>query len=106
MKIYLEPVDDDIIDLEQIATNILNIFPSQFLPAIKKILDTNVNLQKKYANTFSELSKLKIMWALRFLEKEIDNEGGLIIITKSGKIETKDFSSELSEKIKNEESLN
>jgi len=44
--------------------------------------------------------KYRIMWELRTLESEINSEGGAIIITEKSQIETKDFTTELSEKIK------
>ncbi len=47
-----------------------------------------------------EKFKYKTMWCLRSLENEIDGEGGMIIIKENGKIHTKNFTPELTEKIK------
>ena len=43
--------------------------------------------------------KYKIMWHLRSVENEINDEGGIIIVDLSGKIEIKQFTEELTEKI-------
>jgi hypothetical protein len=53
-----------------------------------------------------EAVKYKIMWALRSLEKQIDESGGIILIDSKGlqdivKISAKDFDEELAEKIQN-----
>ncbi|HEY8687623.1 MAG TPA: hypothetical protein VIM07_00195 [Chitinophagaceae bacterium] len=45
-----------------------------------------------------EKFKYKIMWDLRSIENEINEEGGIIIITTKG-VETKNFTQYLSDKI-------
>ncbi len=52
-----------------------------------------------YKNLFVKL-KYKIMWQLRSLEREIADEGGIIIIKPNGSIETKNFTPELTENIR------
>ncbi|MBV7531132.1 hypothetical protein [Chitinophaga sp. sic0106] len=47
-----------------------------------------------------ELFKLKMMWALRHLENEIIKEGGMIIIKQNGQVLIKEFTAELTAKIK------
>jgi hypothetical protein len=44
--------------------------------------------------------KYRVMWELRHLEKEIDSEGGVIVIKQAGQMEAKEFSAELLLKIK------
>ena len=79
---------------------ILEDLPKEYFSPIKGIIENNLWLQKTAAIEFGEKWKYKIMWELRALEKEIEAEGGCIIITDKGKIHTKDFSPELTEKIK------
>lgn len=49
------------------------------------------NLRGKY--------KYKTMWQLRTLEKEINEQGGMIIIKRNGEIQTKNFTADLTERI-------
>jgi flagellar biosynthesis/type III secretory pathway protein FliH len=74
--------------------------PDHYITVIKKIVQDNTNWQKRYAIEMGEKWKYRIMWELRSIESEINSEGGCIIITENGKIETKDFTAELSERIK------
>ena len=76
MKVYLE----------------YNIPESEDMPSLNPLAEFAM---KKHM----EKEKYKVMWQLRSLENEINQEGGLIIITEKGKIHTKDFTSELTEKI-------
>jgi len=46
-----------------------------------------------------EKLRFEMMWTLRSLEKEIDNEGGQIIITYDKGVKTKGFTQELTDKI-------
>ena len=46
-----------------------------------------------------EKEKYRTMWVLRSLEIEITESGGMIIIQQDGRIQTKDFNRELTEKI-------
>ena len=60
-------------------------------------------LNEKYWICFFELLKYKIMWALRFIETEIDaEETGILKMTAEGHLEIIDFSPDLTEKIKTE----
>jgi DNA-binding HxlR family transcriptional regulator len=43
--------------------------------------------------------KYKIMWNLRSLEKKIAEENGIIIVNETGRIETKNFTKELTDEI-------
>lgn len=46
-----------------------------------------------------EKNKYKIMWQLRSLENQINEEGGMIIITEKGRIHTKNFTPDLTDRI-------
>ncbi len=46
-----------------------------------------------------ERHKYRTMWQLRSLEKEINESDGMIIVRQNGRIETKSFTQELSDKI-------
>ncbi|HEY5367433.1 MAG TPA: hypothetical protein VIJ75_00450 [Hanamia sp.] len=54
-----------------------------------KLLKENMCIKQKY----------EIMWGLRSIENEFNEGDGCIIITKEGKIHTKDFTQELNDKI-------
>jgi hypothetical protein len=77
MKVYLDyvlPTYDGLEQLEKVA---------QF---------GMENMMEKY--------KYQTMWKLRSIENEINESEGIIIIMDKGKIHTKDFTQELSDKIK------
>lgn len=80
MKVYYEfdPIDEEESD---------NPLISKFAHMAKENL-LNISFKFKY----------RLMWELRHLESEINEDGGVIII-RNGKLETKDFSIETSEKI-------
>lgn len=46
-----------------------------------------------------EREKYRVMWQLRSLEQEINESEGMIIITQGGRIHTKNFTRELTDKI-------
>ncbi len=62
--------------------------------------DKEFNNVEDYVNLLLlQKFKYKIMWHLRFLENQINDEGGIIILSIKS-IETKGFSQELTEKIR------
>ena len=62
--------------------------------------DKEFNNLEDYVNMLLlQKFRYKIMWHLRFLEAQINEEGGIIILSLKS-IETKGFSPELTEKIR------
>lgn len=62
--------------------------------------DKEFNNVEEYINILLlQKFKYKIMWHLRFLETQINEEGGIIIVSIKS-IETKGFSQELTDKIR------
>ncbi|NML41647.1 hypothetical protein HHL17_30965 [Chitinophaga sp. G-6-1-13] len=68
-----------------------------------EVKETNEIIQPiadQLLSTTTELIKYRVMWGLRKLEDEIEEEGGQIIVHMNGRIHTKSFTPELTEKIK------
>jgi hypothetical protein len=93
MKIYVQPPEIDINPLQERLNQLED--GNELRPILQNIL----TLQEKYLEVVQQKLQLQIMWALRSIEKEIDEEGGMILLTTEGEIELKEFSPELSEKI-------
>jgi hypothetical protein len=60
-----------------------------------------ISLKENYATSIKDLLIYKTMWCLRSLEKEMDEEGGMIIISLTKPAEIKGYSTELSKRIYN-----
>lgn len=60
--------------------------------------DITSELKQQLALFQAHRIKYRIMWELRELEKEINNDGG-IFIYQNGKLETKNFTEEITESI-------
>jgi len=99
MKIYsdMEDLTDPLAD--RIQAMIDGITPDHpFLSMIPLLKEFVKSQQEAYAQRV-ENAKLRLKWAVRGLEKEIEEEGGMLIIDKGGKLETRGFSNGLSERI-------
>jgi hypothetical protein len=101
MKIYFDPPDEINAMEEALETLTKDVTPeiAQVFEPIKTIAN---DLYSKKSICSRELIKYKIMWALRFLESEIESENGSFRITNDGDLAIRDFSTELTEKIKQE----
>ena len=98
IKIYYE-VPDEAFYLEETASKVSNDLPPELSPFLEPLLTSTAKLAHAYAVSSFEKMKYEVMWALRALEKEIEEENGVIILTSKGQIATKDFSRELTDKI-------
>lgn len=101
MKVYYD-LDPDLIEdkeLDHALDNIVKTSPANERKAMSRFVEAHKAMRSHLAILHSEKTKFQLMWSLRSIEKEIDMEGGMIIITKDSKIELKDFSPEISETI-------
>lgn len=98
MKVYFEPPDKENA-IENYAKEQLALIPDDIKemvkPCILKLSDTHY----KYSVKFIEVLKYRTMWALRFLEEKINQEGGMIIVGEDGKLTLIGFSESLAEEI-------
>jgi hypothetical protein len=102
MKIYsdMEDLTDPLAD--QVDKMIENIQPDNpFFPIIPLLKELVKSKRDAYARQI-ENSKLRLMWAVRKLEKEIEAEGGMLLINEEGNLATKGFSVSLTQSIHNE----
>jgi hypothetical protein len=102
MKIYsdMEDLTDPLAD--QVEEMIKNIELDTPFVAIIPLLKELVKCKRDaYARQIENI-KLRLMWALRKLEKEIEEEGGMIVVNKEGNLATKGFSASLTASIQNE----
>src|ERR1035437_3833848 len=97
MKVYY--------DLPEEAVEAEDIFLENYLADYENYLAdlwTSKNTVKIY-NKLTEImcvkQKYQIMWGLRSIENEINEEGGRVIITKEGRIKIQGFTKELKTKI-------
>jgi hypothetical protein len=101
MKIYVQPADEssDIEDEIEIFRKGAESLAKPVKELLTRMIKLTSAIKNNYISSASELLKYKYMWALRSVEKEIDEEGGMIIIKLDGKNEIRDFSAELKTKI-------
>jgi len=104
MKIYFEPPEHiDFVEehfgklLNSVTWNDSN---THILPIIQPIFKFTNQLYNEKQIMFFEQLKLKLMWALRSFESEIEAETGSFTITNTGGLVLNDFSDELTSKIK------
>jgi len=97
MKVYYELPELEI--EESFIESNLSSYDGQEKENMRNIYINASNAYKLLKENMCIKQKYEIMWALRSIENEFNEEGGCIIITKEGKIHTKDFSQELTDKI-------
>lgn len=93
MKVYIEPPEIDIHPIQQRLSELPE--GSELRPILQNVL----SLQEKYLEVVQQNLQYRIMWALRSLEQEITEAGGIIILGTDGQLTLKEFSPELAEKI-------
>jgi hypothetical protein len=93
MKVYIEPPE---IDVNPIHDR-LNDLPEDH--ELRPILQNVISLQQRYLEVVQQNLQYKIMWALRSMEAEIDEAGGMIILGTDGTLTLKEFTQELSDRI-------
>ena len=93
MKVYIEPPEIDINPIQER----LNELPEQH--ELRPILQNVISLQQRYLEVVQQNLQYKIMWALRSLEHEIDEAGGMIILGTDGQLTLKEFTQDLAERI-------
>ncbi|MCE3282584.1 MAG: hypothetical protein K0Q66_1321 [Chitinophagaceae bacterium] len=93
MKVYIEPPE---IDVDPIQHR-LNELPEDH--ELKPILQNVLTLQQKYLEVVQQTLQYRIMWALRSLEHEINESGGMIMLGADGQLTLKEFSEDLAERI-------
>jgi hypothetical protein len=93
VKVYYD-IPDTYLAMEELFPHVLQTFPKEMRDTVKPLLEANFRLQEQLTIAFFKTKKFETMWRLRVLEKEINREGGMIIITISG-IDIKGFSDEL-----------
>jgi len=105
MKIYYDPPEE----IDFVEATFGNLLKSASLDESKLELLTIMQPIFKFTNglyndkqiSFFEQKKLKLMWALRSLESEIEAEDGFFLIkSATGELAMQDFSVELTAKIK------
>ena len=97
MKIYYDLPNGEI--EESFIENNLSSYEGQEKENMRVLYNNLSNTYKLLKENMSIKQKYEIMWGLRSIENEFNEEGGCIIITKDGKIHTKDFTQELTDKI-------
>ena len=93
MKVYIEPPEVDVNPIQ----DRLNDLPESH--ELRPILQNVISLQQRYLEVVQQNLQYKIMWALRSLETEIAEAGGMIILGNDGTLTLKEFEPELSERI-------
>jgi hypothetical protein len=93
MKVYIEPPEVDINPIQER----LNDLPEDH--ELRPILQNVISLQQRYLEVVQQNLQYKIMWALRSLEAEIEEAGGMIILSTEGVLTLKEFLPELAERI-------
>lgn len=93
MKVYIEPPEIDINPIQER----LNDLPEAH--ELRPILQNVISLQQRYLEVVQQNLQYKIMWALRSLEAEIEEAGGIIILGSDGTLTLKEFQPELAVKI-------
>ncbi len=93
MKVYIEPPEIDVNPIQER----LNDLPEDH--ELRPILQNVISLQQRYLEVVQQNLQYKIMWALRSLETEIDEAGGMILLGTDGTLTLKEFQPELAERI-------
>lgn len=93
MKVYIEPPEVDINPIQDRLTEL----PEDH--ELRPILQNVVSLQQRYLEVVQQNLQYRIMWALRSLEQEIEEAGGMIILGTDGTLTLKEFLPELSDRI-------
>lgn len=93
MKVYIEPPEIDINPIQER----LNDLPEDH--ELRPILQNVIGLQQKYLEVVQQNLQYKIMWALRSMEHEIEEAGGIIILDTEGTLTLKEFTQDLSDRI-------
>jgi len=93
MKVYIEPPEIDVNPIQER----LNDLPEDH--ELRPILANVISLQQRYLEVVQQNLQYKIMWALRSLETEIDEAGGMILLGTDGTLTLKEFQPELAERI-------
>ena len=93
MKVYIEPPEIDVDPIQQR----LNELPEDH--ELRPILQNVLTLQQKYLEVVQQTLQYRIMWALRSLEHEITEAGGIIMLGTDGQLTLKEFPEELAERI-------
>jgi hypothetical protein len=98
MKIIYE-VADFTFDSEESAKRVIESTRPECVEMVKDALQLYLDMENKYVVQYYESLKLKVMWHLMSLEKEIDAEKGMIKLDKHANIEAINFSPQLLDKI-------
>jgi len=101
MKIYYEPPDQTS-EVEDAIEKLYPNIPPSLNDIVKPSMEMMRNLYSEKLIQYFELMKYKVMWALRFIEKDIEGEEGHFLIKRDGGLEMVDFSDELKDKIRKE----
>lgn len=98
MKIYYE-LPPEAAEIEEAIQKLFTVCPAELLPAIEPLMNLLIKRNKDYFIELMEKYKYKLMWELRSLELEIDNEKGILVINEKGGITSREFTSDLEDKI-------
>jgi hypothetical protein len=98
MKIVYQ-TSDIVLENEEKCQAIIDELPEELIPMVNPLIDMYMDMQTKHLTQFYERMKYQIMWHLRSLEHEIGEEGGMLKIDQNGRIQTIEFSPELTYKI-------
>lgn len=93
MKVYIEPPEIDINPIQER----LNELPEDH--ELRPILQNVISLQQRYLEVAQQNLQYRIMWALRSMEAEIEEAGGMIILGADGTLTLKEFSPDIAERI-------
>ena len=99
MKIYHKQ-DIGVDKIIEACDRIISVIPEEYKIAIAPLVNIVKSSNEQRAFYFQECEKFKLMWNLRSLEKEINEENGMLILNAKGDLELKNFSSGLTAKIK------
>jgi hypothetical protein len=99
MKIYYEP-PDQITEVDEVLESLSERIPEEVSHLFVPMANFTRKIYTDKTIQSFELLKYKVMWALRFIEQDIDNEEGHLLIKNDGGMELIDFSPELTQKIR------
>ena len=97
MKIYYDVPDEEMSE-DFIESNLIT-YTGEEKERMRGLYENMAEAFKQLKKTMCVKQKYQIMWALRSIEQEFNEQGGCIIITKKGKLQIKDFTQELTDKI-------
>jgi len=101
MRIYHEQTSEVPLT-EETYEKFLELIKSDF-PQLLEVINPMLsawNITNLHSSlTRNELKKYKTMWALRKLEAEMENEGGVIVIDSNSEFHLRGFSDDLADKI-------